>query len=224
MKRIFAIALCFVVLLTNAVLPVCAEEADNDLLSKACAVFPEYASKMLGTTSSEIVAAYTADPKAVVVNETRAVADSEYLTYTEYADGQIILTGVSSDNPFVYNKTINSYTAGSAGASTDITITVQYTGTGNHSGKFKLSNIIYTVGSQAYGVINSAGTPSATGYFFYDADDVVIVYHETASGPAKIQYPIGYNFNENVSGAIATANLLFTLRNGSISIAVNRTT
>lgn len=42
MKRTMSLVLALVLILTNAVVPVYAETADNDLLSKACAVFPEY--------------------------------------------------------------------------------------------------------------------------------------------------------------------------------------
>lgn len=48
MKRTMSLVLALVLILTNAVVPVYAETADNDLLSKACAVFPEYTAKLLG--------------------------------------------------------------------------------------------------------------------------------------------------------------------------------
>lgn len=148
------------------------------------------------------------------------------MTYTEYANGQIILTGVSSENPFTYNKTTNSYGSGSSGSSSDITITVQYVGEGNNSGRFTLKNIVYSIVNGGYDVIHSAGTPSATGYFSYNSSQTVIVYNESSSSPAKIKYALEYEFYdvETMPGAVRTAILLFQLRNNSVTISVTDTT
>lgn len=224
MKRMLALILIWVMILTSTTLPVHATEQDDDLLSKACIVFPEHSSKILGTVSPVRATGRSSSSNNTVISETRPVSDREYITYTEYADGQIILTDVRGTNPFSYNKTINSYFSGSGGSTTDITITVQYVGQSSTTGKFMLENIIYSNSSEALSVINSAGTASVTGSFDYDSSKTTIVYNETNSAPAKIRYVLSYVYDTHIPGAVSTGVLLFELKSGNATISVSNTT
>ena len=71
--------------------------AYDTLVNKAAAVFPEYAEKLLNPSCNPSVFSQNAASSTLITRETRAFSDTESITYTEYSDGLILLSGCVID-------------------------------------------------------------------------------------------------------------------------------
>lgn len=222
MKRLFSPLIAIILLFTTVLFPASAAENNEyeQLLSSACEIFPEYAASIRGDVASTRALSNYCD-NTVVFSETRMVAENDYLTCTEYANGSIVLTEVSSgdDCCFDYDLTTNSYSSSSGGTTRNITIKAAYVGLYYSSGTyFKLSNIIYTTASGAYGTINSAGTGTTSGDCSILEGSPFVIYNETASTAAKIVYNLSFHIGSN-STDFTTSTLTFSLKNNSVTIS-----
>lgn len=146
--------------------------------------FPEYADKILATpsASASILNSASSDPFGeVTVYETRALSDTESVTYIEYASGlalgtvsQVTSVTASSSGSGYSNKTVDVHVMCSGAVNT-----------------FLLSGFQYTLVNSAYDQINDIGkfyntatgeTVKKTGYNM----------KETSSKAAYVKYPAAF--------------------------------
>lgn len=122
----------------------------SELVSLACEVFPEYKNKLLNPSIS--TNSCSIQQRELLINEQRAVSDTESLLYTEYSDGTILLTSHSG----TYTRTVNSIDSSSQAVIYDITIKAEIVG---YDGYFKLSNVNYSLINSQNDQITATGTP-----------------------------------------------------------------
>lgn len=204
MKRFLSIFLALVMLL--AVMPLSTYAAENKtgrdiLLEKACAAFPEYASKIAADTAP--ISTYSFQQERVVVfSETRELSDNELVSYTEYSDGLILLSDVTPNSSVKYNSTTDVGTQ----IKVDITVTATCSGVNSY---FKASNVKFTIEEYGYDHIDSIGSPRAypSSYTSYDNcqyDSYSLNSYETASAKASVGYSLFFRFGSYQTAFITT--------------------
>lgn len=218
MKRFLSIFLALVMLL--AVMPVSTYAAETKaerdiLLEKACAAFPEYASKIAADNAP--IATYSAQQeRTVVFSETRELAGNELISYTEYSDGLALLSSVTPNRSVTYNSTTTT------GARTKVDITVKATCSGVNS-YFKASNVKYTIEQYGTDCITSIGTPKAypssnTSYDNCQYHSYSLNSYETSSSNAYVAYSLSFRF-ASLSTAFITTCLLVSVGNNALSVS-----
>ena len=141
MRRCLALFLSIALLLTTVPFVVFAAETKqlgyDSLVQKASAAFPEYAEKMQNPRGITFLNSQSPMPRELVINETRPISDTEYITYSEYSDGLILLSGYD----FTYDSTTVSDITGST--SRDITIDIEATCVNDvgYTGYFSLKGV-----------------------------------------------------------------------------------
>ena len=217
MKRFLSIFLAFVMLL--AVMPVStyAAEAKTErdiLLEKACAAFPEYASKI--AADNVPIATYSAQQeRTVVFSETRELAGNELISYTEYSDGLALLSSVTPNSSVKYNGTTDVGTQ----IKVDITVTATCSGVNSY---FKASNIKFTIEEYGYDHIDSIGSPKAypssnTSYDNCQYHSYSLTSYETASAKASVGYSLSFRF-ASLPTAFITTRLWVGVGNNALSV------
>ena len=217
MKRFLSIFLALVMLL--AVMPVSTYAAETKaerdiLLEKACAAFPEYASKIAADNAP--IATYSAQQeRTVVFSETRELAGYEFISYTEYSDGLALLSSVTPNRSVTYNSTTTT------GARTKVDITVKATCSGVSS-YFKASNVKYTIEQYGTDCITSIGTPKAypsstpgsdnCQYYGYNLNP-----YEANSSPAWVAYSLSFRF-ASLSTAVIDTCLQIKVGNNALTV------
>lgn len=196
-RRLLSVLLALVMLLTTAPTVFATNEADvqQELIDLACEVFPEYTNKILNQRILPSSGMRSSDME-LVCSETRKVSDLQTVLYSEYSNGAILLTDITADPP---NVTYVDIVNGSS--STVYTVNIRATCTGGY-GSFTANNIKFSLISSAYDRIDSKGTHtirSSTNEFegvsLIDEDpNPSIVWNESASQNAKIEYKIAFKY------------------------------
>lgn len=190
MKKAMAIILIICVVLSFSVLPVSANEihteilrrplSDEELDNLAAEAFPEYADRIL--TSQSRYSSYSLQNNEKVIEETRKISDTEYITYIEYADGRSSL---------IFQ--VDVYQGSTSSGSNTVTKTVDFQI--RHvfmTGSMYISGFKYTIVTGGYDYINSAGTFSCTAE---NGSRTVYSYQETASGDAEMRCSCIFNMS-----------------------------
>lgn len=217
MKKFLSIFLALVMLL--AVMPVStyADEAKTErdiLLEKACAAFPEYASKIAADNAP--IATYSApQERTVVFSETRELSGKELISYTEYSDGLLLLADVVPKRSVTYNSTTTT------GARTKVDITVKATCSGVNS-YFKASNVKYTIEQYGTDCITSVGTPTVHPSSSPNSDNCQYLgynlnSYETGSSNAFVAYSLSFRFSSASTDFIRTC-LSINVGNNALSV------
>ena len=119
MKKLFALLLVFAMIFATLPFTAFASEAtsmQSQLTIKACNAFPEYANKIRAQEQQiahNQLSVLSNQSKDVIINETRDISDTESITYTEFSNGVIMLTGssvsydVESDNTATSGSNVN---------------------------------------------------------------------------------------------------------------------
>ena len=222
MKKFLSIFLALVMLLAFMPVSTYADEAKTErdiLLEKACAAFPEYASKIAADNAP--IATYSAQQeRTVVFSETRALSGNELVSYTEYSDGLALLASVTPNRSVTYNSTTTS------GARAKVDITVRATCSGVNS-YFTASNVKYTIEQYGDDYITSVGTPVAHPSSTPSSDNCQYISYrlnsyETDSSKAYVAYSLSFRF-ASLSTAFIRTCLLVEVGNNTLSVTHEET-
>lgn len=191
MKKIIAILVAFVMLFSAMTFSVSAAEIEQSgyesLVAKASAAFPEYAEKMQNPNINPSVYARNPESRELLVNETRSISDKESITYTEYSDGLILLSGYEfTAKTITVDRVTNS-------SSTNITLNIEATCVNDtaYHGYFHLDGVKYTLRSSAYDSITNTGTAWREGYC-NKATRFLNNPNETATSYAELGYELHF--------------------------------
>ena len=203
MKKLFALLLTVTMLFTVVPLGASATEekqSGNTLVNKAVAVFPEYAEKLLNPAPIGSVYANNEDGRELVVKKTRPISDNEVITYSEYSDGLILLSGFEA----TYDTTVTGSSSGPGYR--DMTINIEAACVlSNGTGYFYLNGVSYRLndGWDRYDMITNEGSPSkgdhCTGY-----ERQHFASNESAEGYARIQYGLDFRYGPQPTHFITT--------------------
>lgn len=160
MKKLISLIISFV--LIACFIPVNVHAAEEStptrdaLLSLACQVFPEYATKIAADQppSADALQRFS-DETDVVISETRKVNENMYMTYTELSNGIVTLANFVTNPSLTYNYRHNN------GDATNYTVTLTGTAPGSYQ-TFTATNVKFTIYSSDYDCITSVGAPKVT--------------------------------------------------------------
>ncbi len=190
MKKWISFVLSFALLIGVLPFSVSADEEENianQLVTDACIIFPEYASKISSKHNGINPASIPAESKTLLVQESRPLTNSTTIHYSEYSDGTIML---ASDSVSYSTTVVDSVTGG---VKTTYTININASLVGYSGCTCTLKNVKYMIDSSGYDKIISQGTSqkdtNCTSVIPY------IVYNtETSSRNAMAYYDIYYRF------------------------------
>lgn len=199
MKRFLFIFLALVMLST--IVPISTHASENtservDILNKASAVFPEYASKITLDAKPDSTKC-SAEQRELVISETRKVSPKEYMVFTEYSDGLWLLDEITVNKEITYNST------NEIGTEIQIDITVKATCSGANS-YFMAQNVKYTIDKYGFDHIDSIGSPYVH-LHYYTYNDYCTYYgytlnsNETYSKKASVVYSLAFKYTPNSS-------------------------
>ena len=216
MKRILALFLAIALLVSTFSIYASATETadfeDDPRLELACEVFPEYADKIRCNCddTSMLSRINTADnARELVVSETRATSDNEYITYTEYSDGVIFLT----DYVYGKNVTITEEYPKAFGVMRTMDI-YAYCIAATELGNITFKDIEYTIFDNDFDVIRSIGTTSSV--YRCEVLETDYLLSESPSENAYITFDIKwYTRGTGQAGYFITSALRFSLGNNT---------
>lgn len=203
-KKLISICLAALIILINLPIGALAAEAKpseyDEFISLACDVFPEFSNKIRANNSSYSRNA-TSSQRKHVYTETRNVSENEYLIYSEYSDGLVLLTNYS----FAYAPTYEniSSTSQSRTVQVDIKATCNESG---YNGIFYLNDVRYTLYFTDSDCIDSFGTYSVSGSCRVGNAGPRFNSTEDSSANAYVQYPL--DFWPGDSGYFTLSSLL----------------
>lgn len=191
MRRLFSIVLAAVLIITSLpLLHASATEVDltdyDQLIALAKDVFPEYSDKITNYKAPSIQPRHSNSQPVIVIQDTRKVDDSTYITYTEQNDGTIALGTLR----FVTTPELDVDETETSGTFTRYTVTL--TGTvveGSHI--FIATDVVYGIYPTTYDRIISKGTYFLRGREYDECGLISADYVnqiETASSSARLIY------------------------------------
>ncbi len=221
MKKLFALLLSFALFFTLVPFGVSAVEVEqqnyNTFVDKAIAAFPEYAEKLSNPSYHTSEHTRSATDRVLVVKETRPISDKESITYAEYSDGLILLSGYE----FTYESTCVDSNTGNTEKSITINIEAAYVVDGHTEGYFNLNGVSYVLryGVNNFDCITSPGT-AVKGTNCVSATREDYTADESYTGYAQVIYMLGFKIG-NYAGDVATSYL--TLHVGEDTAVINHT-
>lgn len=187
----------------------------DEILENACIVFPEYAVKIAADTMP--VTPYRSFVQRELVHtETRALSDSEFIVYTEYSDGLIVLDQVTMEEEVIYHGTSDIANE----IKVDITVKATCSAT---TAYFEVSNIKFTIDEYYFDHIDSIGSPAVHNPTNTYNDmctytgNYTLTSTETASKKASVVYPLSFRFAPYPT-SIYTSFLWVEVGNNSLSV------
>lgn len=185
MKRTISLVIAVLMAISYFSIPAYAAETAlseaDQLTEKACIAFPEYENIIRGQGVVNQARTFSNESPSLIVKETRAISDTEEITYFGYSDGTAILALVSEDEDFEYSTSNGSYETIPGGTSNTITVTVK---SSEANGTLKMQNINFYFLS-GYDRIVNTGTITTTQYC--TKGTVSTKLYEDASGDAYIR-------------------------------------
>lgn len=213
MRKYLAMLLAAVMLLTMMPLGAAAAETDtserDELIALACEVFPEYTNKIKNKSIGANLLSRTSGQRELVATETRSVPDGETLIYSEYSDGVVLLT------EYDFGKEVTYVDRQTGAGITTTTVNIKATCSGT-SGYFQLTNVVYTLVSSSYDMINDTGSASTTGNCSI-TKAYSPVLNETASGNAKLVYSLQFRLS-SAAGDFLTSQLKLEVGDDSAAV------
>lgn len=208
MKKLLAVFLSLVMMLTFIPYGVSAAEVgdsrETDLIAKAADVFPEHADKLLNSSYTPSTHSGNSTARTLIASETRPVSSNEYVTYSEYSDGLILLSD--------YEFTSDTKTVSSSSSSGNKYITVDVTaacvnGPG-FEGYFYLKGLSYTLrsGLNNYDSITNEGTPSK-GTNCANYTRISCTPNETLHDYAQLHYKLSFRIGSGTHGQYLESSL-----------------
>lgn len=213
MKRILVVLLSVALLASSFQIMACADSGkcvDREaLISRACSIFPEYASKIKG----QMTRGYTpnaSNSREIVRSETRALSENQDILYVEYSDGLVLLAESG------YEKSLNIWHQFPVSGGTEyeayIVVTLSYS-----SEYFQASNIEYVIYDNDYDSITNAG--DLCDNMTSSASFGTIKYSEDANGSAYANY--WAQFKSNYGTPPYEAVIKLTVGNNQAYVTVN---
>lgn len=194
MKKIISLLLCLALLLSLPFSSYADAEANSsmdELVTKACAAFPEYADKIRNQPiNSQSVRTYAAN--YIVLSDSRDISDSETIYYDEYGDGSILLTSVQHTCQAIIDVSGDDNPSGTSSTGWNYTLSIK-AGMANTNSYYTWSNIRFTI-SDGYDRITNAGTIEKEG----DCLDPSLAGKqlvETASKRAYVSYHLVFKID-----------------------------
>lgn len=182
------VSICMVVLIVCTLFPVSilAQETDRDeqtqLLELACEVFPEYAAIIRSDTAVGYSLPNSTNSNEIVFTETRDISETENLSITQLASGNVIVVDAKYDysNLEETNSSISNVGTDTIGyASFKATCT-------SVSGVFEYKNVGFIITQSGIGNFTSYGTVSTSGS---------IAIGESSVTQTRITYPLTFNYS-----------------------------
>lgn len=223
-----AISLFLVCVLIATTIPLCCfadepEDAEHlDLISDACAAFPEYADRITAAKNKSdnlSTCTLTEEEPEIIISETRMLSSKQVVTYTEYSNGDILLADISSTSDFAKSITRNSVTPLLNGNQYNVTLRASYEGEYSNGDYVKINNVIYRIIESDYDKIVNPGTVEASSSWCGTVGDPIHVIGETASGPAMLKYQLQFRIASTPTAFFAPF-LTFTVGNDLITFTV----
>lgn len=191
MKRYFTLLLLCTLMVNILGLSAYATETEcsgyDSLIRKATEAFPEYAERI--NNPKDVIPQNTREKtdRELVLRETRAVSDKEFVTYTEYSDGVILLSGYE----FTAESTAVSNIKGQT--SRDIIVDIEATcvNDSGYKGYFYLEGVSYSLVYSDYDYITDTGTARREGYCT-KATQIINNPEETATSYATLAYELQF--------------------------------
>ena len=203
MKRIFAIILSLVMLLTTAALPVHATDFSSDdrdeIISLACEVFPEYESAIRWENVSTYALPRSSQSPEVVHRETRQLSDTVSMGISLLSTGGAIVTRTEFSDDINYTQNINDIgSIGFAGSATfEVVLNDDY---------FELSDVRFTVYDYYDDCFSDYGTVTANSFTSYSKvteSSTLIEYHINPTYLPTSVFPFSVYFSDNQVKAYA---------------------
>lgn len=219
MKKVFAVFTALALILAMAPFNASAVETEelgySTLVDKAAAAFPEYAEKLLNPSYYPSAHAREAETGVLVVSETRAISDTESVTYAEYSDGLILLSGYE----FTYDTDLISSTTGSTYKNVTIDIEAACVTDNYYTGYFYLDGFSYTLRS-GYDNFDSITDPgdARKGSYCSMASLEDYTENESYTGYARVEYSLGFKVGPQASQVVTS---YLTIHVGEDTIAVD---
>lgn len=227
MKKAISLFLVCVILATTIPFGCFADEPEDteylDLISDACAAFPEYADRITAAknkSNNPSTCALTEEAPEIIISETRMLSSKQVVTYTEYSNGDILLADISSTSDFAKSITRNSVTPLLNGNQYNVTLRASYEGEYSNGDYVKIHNVVYRIFDSGYDKITSSGTVEASSSWCSTVGEPIYVPSETASAPAMLKYQLQFNIS-SIPGTFYAPFLTFTVGNDLITFTVS---
>lgn len=221
MKKCMAMLLTLALLLTLIPLSASAAESPSgyeSLVQKAVSAFPEHANKLQNPDNSAIFQSRGVTSRELLISETRPISDREYVTYAEYSDGLILLSGYE----FTADTTTVSYVTGSTYRNITIDIEATCVNDVGYNGYFYLEGVSYSLRDNEFDVITNPGTASRTGYCT-SATRTVYTANESNTTYARIAYALCFQLGPTGYYTVNSELLLYVGEDTAVLDHVNRT-
>lgn len=206
MRKFVSLFLTLALLLTTISFEVSATEIEqssyDSLIQKAAAAFPEYAEKIQNPKNSAYLYSRDATPRELLVSETRPISDVESITYAEYSDGLILLSGYD----FTCDSTVVDSSTGSTYKKYTIDVEAACIAEG-YNGYFYLDGVSYILrnGYDNFDSITAPGT-ERKGTNCVSASRTDYTQNESYTGYARIAYYLGFRIGPKPTQFV-TSNL-----------------
>lgn len=167
MKKLLAVILSFVMLMSFAALPVhatgYATSEKEEILALACQAFPEYTDIIYGRVSSCQTRRNTNETPEIVFSETRSISDNQSISITYYSDGGALL----ASSTIKYEKTYEDVEQ-SGGTLYNWTISGKFTTTyDDYPGVCTVSNVRFAINTVGTDTVTNTGSVSTNSYCVY---------------------------------------------------------
>lgn len=198
MKKTLSLCLATIMILLCIPIHVSAtEDSTNDrqeIISLACEVFPEYSNKICKNNNSRSMNNAIESERELIFTEIRNVTEDEYMMYSEYSDGIVLLTN------YAFDYDILSENISTGAGATEVTMSLKATcAEDGYNGVFYLDNFRYVFNSYTYDRIISLGTTRAVGSCKLTENDDMTGYenpryslYETSSQKAYAEYYLNF--------------------------------
>lgn len=189
-------------------------QEQEDLIELACSVFPEYSDKIINPSPPASTYSRTQDTPSLIVNESRAVSETETLMYSEYSDGTVLLTDweVTANSP-----TVTIEDRYSSSYAVNYTVTLKAT-CAHVTGYFELQNAKFSLINNAYDQITDTGTEVRSGNCTNSSVSCKAVESST---PANITCDLIFRFAD-YSTSIVETNLVLKVSGNGYSVSHTR--
>ena len=220
MKKLFALLLVFAMIFATLPFTAFASEAtsmQSQLTIKACNAFPEYANKIRAQEQQiahNQLSVLSNQSKDVIINETRDISDTESITYTEFSNGVIMLTGSS------VSYDVESDNTSTSGSNVNHTVDIYAELVGYPNCHVNLYDIKYTIVKNGYDKITSKGT-SVKGSKCTGCSVAIYPSTESSSSKAKLTADIYFQYGSGSAGNFCWTQLVMSVGGDSRSISYN---
>lgn len=225
MKRTLSIIVLALFLVT--MLPIGASATERDayereqLLAKACEVFPEYEDYIYGRIAPQ---SSSRGVREVTFSETRKISETESITYVQYSDGRGIVSQENLQQDFALTSTDSSETSFAGGVLVTLSYKVTPTDTGYFSGVFYLDDFKCKVMPSTYDSILNIGTSSSNSSLKCLFNNSTPNYTESAGKSANVTYNL--TFIPDRSYGVTSSNdiyasLSLSVRNDTVYVTLN---